>query len=92
MQIDGNLWAPYYELDCDWLWHKSWEVMHCPPYSCDLTPSDFHHYELLKKTGANMKQADCRFFTPVYSVEIQALVSRLGRCFCVNWALMGTIC
>jgi len=59
MQIDGNLWAPYYEPDCDWLWHHSWEVMHCPPYSCDLTPSVFHHYELLKKRGANMKQVDC---------------------------------
>jgi hypothetical protein len=58
----------------------------------DLTPGNFHHYELPMHRGANMKQAGCRFFTPVSSVEILALVLWWCRHFNVNWALMCTIC
>ena len=36
--------------------------------------------------GASMKQVDCKFFTPVYSIAIQALVPRWGRCCSANWA------
>ena len=64
---------------CDWLWYYDFEVMIHPPYSPDLTTSDFQLFEPYKKqlagkwfaTDTNMKKMPhpgCKQLTPSSSM------------------------
>jgi hypothetical protein len=49
VQKDGNHCIPHWQRACDWLQRYNWETTDHPPYSLNLTPSDFHVSGPLKK-------------------------------------------